>query len=234
MPFFEVEREHDVFMQQSRMWVFFGAALLAMTAGYVNVVMLGFFTVPVSHMSGAVSQLGIEFSFANLNDVYLIAYIIAGFFVGALLSGLILRGTTFRVRRRYGGLLLIESALLVVSMLLALQGLKSAVPVAAMACGLQNAMASSYRGLTLRTTHVTGIVTDLGALLGNRIQGRQIKSWKLGLLLTVLTAFFIGGFGGALLLSLLGMWALSVAAGVCLIMGIIVFLVTARKSPNEK
>ena len=230
MPFFEVEREHDIFMQQSRIWVFCVAGLLAMTAGYINVVMLGFFAVPVSHMSGAVAQLGIEINLANLSNVYLVASIIAGFFMGALLSGLILRGTTFRVRRRYAGLLFIESGLLVVSMLLALAGLKLAVPVAAMACGLQNAMASSYRGLTLRTTHVTGIVTDLGALLGNRIQGRKIRGWKLGLLLTLLIAFFFGGYAGALLLSLLGMWALSVAAGTCLLMGIIVFFVTRIKN----
>lgn len=233
MPFFEIERQHDVFMQQSRIWVFFGAALLAMTAGYVNVVMLGFFSVPVSHMSGAVSQLGIDLAVFDFNDFTLIASIAAGFFGGAFLSGLILQDASFRMRRRYGVMLLFESGLLVASMLLALKGLTLAVPAAAMACGMQNAMASSYRGLTLRTTHVTGIVTDLGALLGNRIQGRQIRSWKFGLLLSVLCAFFVGGLGGALLLGLLGMWALGVASGLCLVMGITVFIVAIINSRNE-
>jgi uncharacterized membrane protein YoaK (UPF0700 family) len=86
-------------------------------------------------------------------------------------------------------------------------------------------MASSYRGLTLRTTHVTGIVTDLGALLGNRLRGREVKSWKFGLLLCVLIAFFIGGMGGALLLSLFGMWALGAASGLCLISGVTVIFI---------
>src|SRR5690606_7764290 len=126
--------------------------------------------------------------------------------MGALLSGLVLRDTLFRMRRRYGVLLLIESALLMVSTLLALNGFDFAVSVAAMACGLQNAMASSYRGLTLRTTHVTGIVTDLGVLLGNRIRGREIRSWKIALLLSVLLSFFTGGLAGAVALSLYGMW----------------------------
>ena len=234
MPFFEVEREHDVFMQRRRIWVFFGAALLAMTAGYVNVVMLGFFAVPVSHMSGAVSQLGIDLASFALNDLMLISSITVGFFCGAFLSGLILRDMSFRMGPRYGVMLLIESGLLAVSMLLALKGMKSAVPVAAMACGLQNAMASSYRGLTLRTTHVTGIVTDLGALLGNRVQGRQIKSWKFGLLLSVLVSFFAGGLGGALVLSLIGMWALGLAAGLCLIMGIVVFAVMHAQGKDQE
>ena len=225
MPFFEVEQKHDDFMQQSRSWVFFGTALLSLIAGYVNVVMLGFFAVPVSHMSGAVSYLGIVLTEVGLKDLLLVTSILIGFFSGALVSGIILRDTLFRMRRRYGAVLLIEGVLLFVTMLLALKGLKIAVPIAAMACGLQNAMASSYRGLTLRTTHVTGIVTDLGALLGNRLQGREVKSWKFGLLLSVLIAFFIGGVGGALLLSLFGMWALGVASGLCLISGVVVIFI---------
>ena len=236
MPFFEVERQHDLFMQQSRKWVFFGAGLLALTAGYINVVMLSFFAVPVSHMSGAVSELGIELGAGaqalgglSLADIGLIVSIIVGFFAGALVSGLVLRDTLFKMRRRYGVLLLLESALLAVSLFLALHGYNAAVPVAAMACGLQNAMASTYRGLTLRTTHVTGIVTDLGALLGNRLQGRQIKRWKFGLLLCLLIAFFIGALAGAVLLSLWGMWALSLASAMCLIMSLIVFALVLHK-----
>ena len=233
MPFTEIERQHDLLMQQSRAWVFSVAGLLALIAGYINVVMLGFFAVPVSHMSGAVSQLGIELGYIALGDVLLISSIIVGFFLGALLSGLVLRKTKFEVRPRYGVLLLVEAGLLVLSMWLALQGMQSAVPIAAMACGLQNAMASSYRGLTLRTTHVTGIVTDLGALLGNRLQGRQIQSWKFGLLLSLLVAFFLGALSGAVLLSVIGMWALSFAAGLCLVMGLVVVISTAGKSSSE-
>ena len=90
-------------------------------------------------------------------------------------------------------------------------------------------MASTYRGLTLRTTHVTGIVTDLGALLGNRLQGRQIRRWKFGLLLCLLVAFFIGALAGAVLLSLWGMWALSLASAMCLIMSLIVFALVLHK-----
>jgi len=234
MPFFEVEQKHDDFMQQSRIWVFFGAALLSLVAGYVNVVMLSFFAVPVSHMSGAVSHLGIVLSDVGFKDLLLVTSIVIGFFSGALVSGIILRDTLFRMRRRYGAMLLIEGALLFVTMFLALKGLKAAVPIAATACGLQNAMASSYRGLTLRTTHVTGIVTDLGALLGNRLQGREVKSWKFGLLLSVLIAFFVGGLGGALFLSLFGMWALGAASGVCLISGAtVIFIAMATDVAGE-
>ncbi|WP_418054919.1 YoaK family protein [Pseudohongiella spirulinae] len=200
---------------------------MATIAGYVNVVMLSFFAVPVSHMSGAVSHLGINLAAVELADVMLAAAIVAGFFLGALLSGLVLRDTQFKMKRRYGFLLILESGLLTLTMFLALRGANATVPLAAMACGLQNAMASSYRGLTLRTTHVTGIVTDLGALLGNRIRGRQISSWKFGLLFSVLVAFFLGGLAGAMVLVFLQMWALSLVALLCLILGLLVLMVSS-------
>lgn len=224
MPFTQVEHVQDEFMQQSRSRVFLVAALLAMIAGYINVVMLGFFAVPVSHMSGAVSHLGINLAAVDLNDLFLVASIVAGFFCGALLSGIILRDTQFKMKRRYGALLIVESVILMLATLLALRGANATVPLAAMACGLQNAMASSYRGLTLRTTHVTGIVTDLGALLGNRIRGRQIQGWKFGLLFSVLAFFFLGGLAGAVVLIYLQMWALSVAALLCFLLGAVVLL----------
>ncbi|RUO36824.1 DUF1275 domain-containing protein [Aliidiomarina shirensis] len=215
----QLEEEHDLFMQQSRVWVFSGAALLALIAGYINVVMLGFFQVPVSHMSGAVSQIGIDAWFDDWRHLVLIGSIVGGFFLGAFISGLIVETTTLRMSRRYGVALLLEGIILIAATALALSGISWAVALASMACGLQNAMAGSYRGLTIRTTHVTGIVTDLGALIGNRLRHRKVKSWKLGLLITILSSFFIGGLLGALTFSIVGMLALGVAAIVCLLIG---------------
>lgn len=228
MPLSQLEQEHDQLMFQNRRRVFAGAGLLAGIAGYVNVVMLGFFATPVSYMSGAVSQMGIDIAIADIADLLLILSILAGFFVGALISGLVLETTHFRMRRRYAGLLIFEGLLLAVATRLAITPDALAVPMAAAACGLQNAMAGSYRGLILRTTHVTGIVTDLGALLGNRVRGRQVQGWKFGLLLTILAGFFVGGLVGALLFQLLGMQALGVAALCCLILGVVTIIVLQR------
>ena len=40
-------------LHRERPWVFFFGSLLAGCAGYVNVVLLGIYHVPVSHMTGA-------------------------------------------------------------------------------------------------------------------------------------------------------------------------------------
>jgi len=196
-----------------------GGSLLAGTAGYVNVVMLGFFAVPVSHMTGAVSRLGMDVGMARLTDFLLIGSIVIGFLIGAIISGLIVGDASLKPGRRYAAALLVEGLLLTLAALLALSQNVAAVPLAATALGLQNAMASSYRGLVLRTTHVTGMVTDIGVLLGYRFRGRFIKPWKLWLLLVILTAFFAGGVLGMLALQRIGMAALGIAAVGCLMAG---------------
>jgi len=200
-------------------WVFIGGATLALIAGYVNVVMLGFFAEPVSHMSGPVSRLSRDIALIDTHDMIVTAGILAGFLAGAMLSGMLIGAATLRAGRRYGAVLMLQGVILAFATWLALKQMPLAVPMAALACGLQNAMASSYRGLVLRTTHVTGIVTDIGVLVGQRLRRKQIRVWKLWLLLTLLASFFFGGIAATLMLQLLGMQALAVAAAVCFILG---------------
>ena len=233
MPYTRDEHGKRIRGRAGELWVFVGAGLLAAIAGYVNVVMLGFFAVPVSHMSGAVSRLSGDIALMDMADLILISGIVAGFLAGAMLSGILIGAATLRAGRRYGGVLMLQGVMLAAATWLALDGIALAVPLAAMACGLQNAMASSYRGLVLRTTHVTGVVTDIGVLIGQRLRQKRIRIWKLWLLLTLLLSFFAGGVAGALMLQAIGMQALAIAALVCFAVGAVYVLVQhARLQAN--
>jgi uncharacterized membrane protein YoaK (UPF0700 family) len=207
-------------LQRERTWVALGSANLAAIAGYVNVTLLHFFHVPVSHMSGAASRLSIDLAVLDRPDLLLVLSILGGFLVGAALSGMLIGGTEVRPGRRYGVTLMVEAALLAVAMLLLLDGNLFGVSMAAMACGVQNAMASSYYGLVIRTTHVTGIVTDIGVLLGHWLRHRRVRLWRLGLLTTILVSFVLGGLLGALALPRLGMWSLALPSLGCFLGGL--------------
>ena len=210
-------------LQRERRWVYLGASALAGVAGYVNVVLLGFFHVPVSHMSGAVSRLSLDVAAVDVADLLLVLAILGGFLFGAMLSGIVIGGTQLIPGRRYGVALVFEGILLAIATLLLVRGNPAGVPLAAMACGVQNAMASSYYGLVIRTTHVTGIVTDLGVLLGHWLRHRRVRGWKLFLLLCILLSFFTGGSFGALAFPRLGMLSLALPSAGCLLAGIAYF-----------
>lgn len=207
-------------LAHERQWIIAGGIVLAALAGYINVILLGFFHVPVSHMSGAASRVGIDIARYDFSDLKIIAGIIGGFFIGAACSGILIGRSTLKPGRRYGAVLCAEGMILAVSTRLLLMGSKAAVPIAAIACGLQNAMASSYYGLVIRTTHVTGIVTDLGIMLGHWMRGQGVRSWKVVLLAGVFLGFIGGGVLGGAALASFGVKALWFAAVACVVLGL--------------
>ncbi len=72
------------------------------------------------------------------------------------------------------------------------------IGVAGIACGFQNALATHYRGMVLRTTHITGLLTDLGASFGMLLKGHRIASWKLMVPSLLVTSFFVGAVVGSI------------------------------------
>jgi uncharacterized membrane protein YoaK (UPF0700 family) len=98
------------------------------------------------------------------------------------------------------------------STLLLLRGADAGHWLASAACGLQNAMVSSYSGALVRTTHMTGLVTDIGTMLGARLRGQPLDRRRVLLYVILLSGFLIGGVVGALAFARLGARALLLPA----------------------
>ncbi len=93
--------------------------------------------------------------------------------------------------------------------------------LAGFACGIQNALATHYRGMVLRTTHVTGLLTDLGTNLGMRLKGHQVARWKLFVPAFLVMSFFAGALFGSTLVIALRHSALLILAGLYITGGIV-------------
>jgi uncharacterized membrane protein YoaK (UPF0700 family) len=196
-----------------------GALAFAGTAGFVNSIALGVFHSPVSHMTGAVSYLGIEVAGSQSSDALATLTIILAFMVGAALAGFVVGAQELAPGRRYGVALVLEGGILALATYLLVTGRHSGVPLIAMACGLQNATTSSYCGLMIRTTHVTGTVTDIGVMLGHWLRHKHIERRKLLFMIGVVSAFGIGVGIGALSNDRAGSASLAIAAVGCTIAG---------------
>lgn len=205
-----------------------GGAALAATAGYVNSVVLGFFHAPVSHMTGAVSRVGIDVAERGGRDIWAGVAIIVGFLLGSILAGLLVGARRLAPNRRFGIALALEGVLLAVATLLLRSDQRFGLPFAALACGLQNTMGSSYCGLQIRTTHVTGMVSDLGMMLGHWMRRQPVDFRKFKFFAAVVLAFGLGGYAGAVADIRFGPTALLLPAAGCGIAGIAYSLLVVR------
>lgn len=173
--------------------------MLTCTAGSVNAVgFLGMHHQAISHMSGTITVLSNELATGRYSLAVYASAVVLSFFSGCVLSSAIIRQSALKLGRRYGVVLVIESLLLIVASRMLSAGEYLGDCLAAMACGLQNAMATHYSGSIIRTTHMTGIVTDLGIAAGLRLRGEAVDGRRIGLLLVLFAGFFSGGILGSI------------------------------------
>lgn len=179
-------------------WVWVGAVLLACVGGMVNVIgYLGFEHQAVSHLTGTTSLLGAALAHGDWQAVLHLWGVLIAFCLGAMFSGMIIQDSTLRLGRRYGVVLALESLLLFIAVPLFWQQEILGALLAAMACGLQNAMATTYSGAVVRTTHLSGMFTDLGIGLGHLLRGMPLPMRRLTLSGFIISGFLAGGVIGA-------------------------------------
>lgn len=206
------------------------AISLSWVAGYTNALTILACGQVTSHLSGTVSQLGVATAQRHWSMVGYCACLVLVFFAGALLSGIT---TEFGRMRRYQSIyvlpMAIEAGLLALFALLvdwqATSQLSDGERVwltflPAFAMGLQNATITRISGGVIRTTHVTGVVTDLGLELAKmlfrivgwkrRLDARRERQerWRALLLLSIPGSFALGACLGTEAFATMEAWSM--------------------------
>lgn len=197
------------------------AGLLSSIAGALNAVgflIAGTFT---ANMTGNISAFADNF--ANGAVVLSLSFmgLVAAFVCGASIAALFIQaGEKKNLRSIYALAITAEAVIL---LLLGIALVLSFAPphetflviVLSFVMGLQNAVTTMISRARVRTTHVSGMATDIGielaALVGDA-KSRQDASSKLKLHSLTLASFAIGGVWGALLFQLVGSWLFVIAA----------------------
>eukprot|EP00931_Biecheleriopsis_adriatica_P095223 TRINITY_DN68863_c0_g1_i1.p1 TRINITY_DN68863_c0_g1~~TRINITY_DN68863_c0_g1_i1.p1 ORF type:complete len:423 (-),score=89.60 TRINITY_DN68863_c0_g1_i1:119-1354(-) len=142
-----------------------GGAVLCVCAGITNTVSFLTLTVFTSHATGTLSKVGIGLQDNSRFSPESLTLLLLSFLAGSALCGVFIGKN-----KVHFGLALYDFGLLSVSCLLVLTFLTAEQPFAkyfaAAACGLQNGLCTEWGGATIRTTHVTGLLTDVGLLIG--------------------------------------------------------------------
>jgi uncharacterized membrane protein YoaK (UPF0700 family) len=201
-----------------------GISLLAFFAAWTNIIFIAEFGVSVSHMTGDISKLSLEVILnKHIAYLYTLAVTSTAFILGAGISGAAISQGVLRFGRPYGIAIIGQALLLTLSFFMRPYSVMLCCGLAACACGMQNALASVYRGVILRTTHVTGLLTDLGHSLGMLISGKKLHSWKIAVYIMILAGFISGALVGGLSYFKFGFKALLLVAAGYAVSGSIYF-----------
>ncbi|OHD36615.1 MAG: hypothetical protein A2015_12575 [Spirochaetes bacterium GWF1_31_7] len=218
-------------------WILAGSILLAFCAGFINgVVLFGNDQYAVSHITGTLSLFAHSLSSLELNKLIQSLCIILFFFFGATLSGLIIQGRSLYFGRRYGVALLVESACLFVSILLHVIKLPFlSVILISFSSGLQNALVTTYSNSIIRTTHLTGLLTDLGAALGCFLSAKKINHVQVRLHSSIFFSFLLGAFFSGLLSKYYGFLSILFPTIVIFLSGVLYTYISIeyRKHPER-
>ncbi|NYG60431.1 uncharacterized membrane protein YoaK (UPF0700 family) [Nocardioides daedukensis] len=187
------------------------ASLLALTAGILNSV--GFVAVAAytSHMTGLTATVADALVLGFSQAAWLAVTALIGFVLGAITCAVIFNwGRRRGLQGRYANVLLLEALLILAFGVLAegLEGPRRALSIIAVlgfTMGLQNAIITKLSGAQIRTTHVTGMITDIGIELGKLAYRERTPGLppveadlrKLGILALLVALFFLGGVLGA-------------------------------------
>lgn len=203
-------------------WIEYGAFILAFVAGCINAIgLLGFGQQALSHVSGTATLLGTLAFKSSLPSILNLIGVLFTFLLGAAVAGFLLPRRALKRGRHYDTALVIEALLIFIAFILLSKGSYCGHFAASAACGIQNSLATTYSGAIVRTTHLTGIFTDLGIMAGSALRGEDFDKRKLTLFLLIIAGFISGGTFGAYLYGQFLFKALLAPAFICLTLAII-------------
>ena len=220
------------------------ALVLAFIAGATNAG--GFLAVKqyTSHMSGIVSAMADNSALGDIGLVLSGVSALTSFVAGAALTAILVNwGRRRRMHSLFALPILVEAALLLVFGLLGsnLEARRwlfdpATVLLLCFTMGLQNAIITKISNAEIRTTHITGVVTDIGIELGKLLYWNRSAQTsnqhpsehdvradrkRLALLASLVGLFFLGGIAGALGFKHLGFASTLPLAAILLILAIV-------------
>lgn len=213
------------------------AGYLAFVAGFVNsggFVLIHSFT---SHVTGSVGRFGHDLATGEVASALSAIFLVLSFIGGAFAATLLTEGyPRERIAVGYAVALWAQSGLLAAFILVA--GISpsqhprvhdSQAALLCIALGMQNSLVTRLSGAVVRTTHLTGVVTDLAieaahwyrfhraklklpTLLAAARPPERPRAAKAVLLGVIVVAFVLGTAAGALLTLHASRWAMALPA----------------------
>jgi uncharacterized membrane protein YoaK (UPF0700 family) len=189
------------------------AVLLCLTAGFINAAGFLAFGVLTTNVTGHAALLAMDIAAGQLRAERMVGLWLVLFLAGAFLSGLL---TAVIGRDKAASYAVPIVIIIILVLFVAITGIHydHSIPQTEyftgsllFAMGMQNALVTVVSGAVVRTTHLTGMFTDLGIDLSTWITRKaepaEVKS-RIALRLIIIVFFLLGGIVGGLTFSRMG------------------------------
>lgn len=149
------------------------ALILATTAGILNAMALGAFGFFPSHMTGNASQISSEVSSSDLNDLIFLAVLIGAFVLGSTTARFsVIAGLKNNIRTIFCLIILAEGVALTLMSVFETFSYsprhnREILVLLGFLMGLHNSTSTQLSNGRVRSTHITGTLTDAGIALGS-------------------------------------------------------------------
>jgi len=184
------------------------ASSTAFVSGVTNVAGVVAFLAFTSNITGHVANLAKHIVEQNFAEIIVFAVWLLMFLAGAFVSNFIIKSMEDSSRYKAHSIPMIIE--IVVLFFVAVYGYhfysdsqferEMIIGILLFAMGLQNSLVSNISGGLIKTSHLTGLFTDLGSdlaeLLHPKVNAGETVKNKIIVRLTILTFYFIGGVAG--------------------------------------
>lgn len=204
-------------------WIY----MLCFLGGYINAICIVKYSYTVSHFTGHISKAAINMIGGNFLEVLKIISIVFAFIFGTTISGYLVEDREFNLKRRYGYSSIILGAGLLLLYIFAYDSWIFFYYLPFM-IGVENGLFVSYKGVVVRTSHITGSLTDAGVYIGHYLKGKKEDKWKIYFCVFTILSFMAGGFFGIEAYNLFDREAFLIASFGYLIVGLEYFVIRQR------
>lgn len=184
------------------LWIF----TLVFTSGYTNCLTILYCNVPITHFTGNITNLAINILKGKIENIYTIIPALISFFIGGTFSGFIFFKKHIGFSNVFGISLLFCAFIYILFNIIFKNNLLLIISTGFLS-GMQNALLTRYKGITTRTTHITGYLTDCSVNLGRAMRGDKNAFDHFLFFLINIFIFFLGGIIGFLCLEKFGFYS---------------------------
>lgn len=218
-------------LTKHRVFTLIWITTLTFLGGATNISAILLYETTITHHTGNISRAAIALASFDFTLFILLFSYLGLYSLGSVIAGFLFYKRTKHLKNLYTFLPLALGLGLYFSLKFS-ASIEFILMVIAFGMGLQNGTYFKVRGIVIRTTHMTGYLTDAAFSLGAVLKGNHHELWKVFWYFSSIMTFFIGGLVATWIILLSGDVIWDIIASAYILLAVFVFFLNPQLEHN--